>query len=783
MVKQTVQLPHLDGQLSDRAWKSADWQTIDGVNGDSSTRTTYAYLASETSLYIAVRCFEPDMQQLDDDTTTRDALFDYSNSDDWVEVLIDPACSGFDYYWLIANARGSQTDLCAIADPDRSWDGPWQVATHREETAWTMEFRIPYRMFSRTQVGDQWGIQIVRRRINVIKKHALTDQGVSRLLSGGTYRRPGTWPTISHLPVSQLPMELSVSSMRIEPVQSNDAQARMVTTVTNLSDQTLTIHGQFHTMRPEIAQGLVPHANGPRATYKLSPVRIASQQTVTLSSMIDIGKDETLIAYATLFNEQGALLHVSRDRPLRIEHVIDGPGPRYNQYIDERLAMVKLHFRQWGEGYKLTAKLGDDWKQTVAADKPELVLPVDIEQLGLGKHILRLQLTTPTSKKWTRDFHITKVAPAMGNDVRCDYWGRCLWLNGQPFVPIGNSPMISHGLNYAKGMIKQLKANGFNAMHLWGGYLKKGKQAQLDMEQVRAIFQAAADADLKVIISLGGLIHNEKSSPFLKYDLSDQQRLDIIKQLVLELRDKPAFLGYDIADEPEFFVSPHWLKRIYDMIKEHDPWHPVTVNNCRGARSTMNFRLASDTLGIDYYPSGKWPAGSYGPLTSELVEIAKYQPVKMWVQGYKIFNPEEPTADEIKMMSYSVMARGASSLFYFIGRPKPVLWQAQSESSKELIELSDAIAAPFRQDLDVKPANTNVYATLRQGEQATWVIVVNESGEAVDCRIQIPDRSLSIASWKAVFPPMQTSTKADEIPCQLPAWGRQVFKAIPLRNK
>jgi hypothetical protein len=111
VVQHIKQPPKLDGRLSDAVWRNAQWMTIDGVGGDDSTRTMYACLSTVDALYIAVRCFEPDMQQLDDDTTQRDALFDYSKSDDWVEVLIDPACSGFDYYWLIANARGSRTDL------------------------------------------------------------------------------------------------------------------------------------------------------------------------------------------------------------------------------------------------------------------------------------------------------------------------------------------------------------------------------------------------------------------------------------------------------------------------------------------------------------------------------------------------------------------------------------------------------------------------------------------------------------------------------------------------
>ncbi|GAF82823.1 unnamed protein product, partial [marine sediment metagenome] len=229
-------------------------------------------------------------------------------------------------------------------------------------------------------------------------------------------------------------------------------------------------------------------------------------------------------------------------------------------------------------------------------------------------------------------------------------------------------------------------------------------------------------------------------------------------------------------DEPEFFVAPEWMERVYREIKRLDPYHLVTINNCRGARSMLTYARASDMVGLDYYPAGKWPAGTVGPLTDEVVHFAGYKPVKMWVQGYKIHNPKAPTPDELKMMTYSMLARGASALFYFIGRPKPALWNAQGQCAREIRSLTDAVAAEHRERLVVGPADSGVYASFRSGPKGWWIIAVNEGATAVKATIELPS-SAGEGSADVLFESRQAPIEGGKISDSFAPFQRHVYHA------
>lgn len=801
-VQQAQQPPHIDGDLAEEAWRNITWQSFGGENNDQKTRTEYAMVHGKAGLYLAVRCYEPDMQALRMNGNRRDGLFEYFDNDDWLEVLIDPGLTGHDYYWLIVNAKGTRTDLCAIADPDRSWDGQWQVATHRDRQMWTAEFYLPYQMFSRTaDIKDEWALQIARRRINTGKSYTTGEADATRTLSGGSHRHPATWPRISGLPVSAMAQAVEVSALQIEPIAGASGQARLTAKVTALptppalstasdTDTAIPLRGVMHVMRPGSAKGLVPHGNGPRQHYVIDTVDLLPGETIELSANIAIDDDEVVIAYLALFDKNtGDLLHCTRDRGMRIAHVVGGPGPQYSLYSTEKQALVQLDLRQWGADHKLISTVmlesGELITQSHTATKPSIKLPIDLEAVPIGRHVLQIEMQTPQHVSWFRQFDLVKASPASesASPVKINRWRQTIVVDDEPFIAIGSSPLITHGLNYARGMMKEMAAQGFNTMHVWGGYLVKGDEAILDPENILKCFDAAEELGLKIILSLPAITQNEPSSPFIKYRISDSERLEIIAELVTLLRDHPALLGYEIGDEPEFFVSPEWLERVYDTIKAQDPWHLVTINNCRGARSTLTFAKASDTSGIDYYPVGKWPAGTIGPLTSEVVDLAGTRPVKTWLQGYKIFNPRAPTPDELVMMTYSAIARGSSSIFYFIGKPPEKLWEAQGQCANEFIQLKQAVIAPIRKQLETQPHDDKVYASFRQDGQHGWIIAVNESDTQANGEIILPAELNGITSSALVlFEDRQLAINQNRLVDTFAPHARHVYK-IDLAKK
>ena len=768
----------LDGKLDDEAWKSAKFFEFSGAHNDRATRTRFAVIRNQYGVFFAVECFEPDMDHLDSNCDVRDGLFEWFRKDDWIEILIDPSNSGYDYYWFLVNPSGMQTDLCAQAGPDRSWNGRWKAASGRTKKSWIAEIFIPFKTFNRGPTGNKWRFQIARLRVNSGKKYRPEKTLQSRTVWKGKYRKPSTWPVLTGMKLDPRLFAFEISPLSIKPI-GNTAGARIFAKITNHTANKITLRPVFEIMMPGMARGLVPHGTGPLRKITLGAITLKPTQTREISAPIHILPQQVAIASLGLYDNKGNLLACSRDRGIRLKCVLSGPGPRLSLYTTQKKAELKFKLAKWTKTSFLKIRFAK--KETiVSASKPVVTTSININHLPPGKYAITVTLYSGKKIPGTRKFELHKEDAARSSVVCTDRWAQCIIVDGKPFIPFGTSPMIIHGLKYVKSMTRQMAENGFNTMYLWGGFLakdKKGKKlAKLDLDTIGTCFDYAADNDLKVILSLGAIMQNEPSSPFYRFKMTDTQRLNLLTELVRFLSSKKQLLGYEIADEPEFFISPEWLERVYKRIKETDPYHLVTINNCRGTRSSLTYQHASDTLGIDYYPAGKWPVSTVGPLTSELVQFAQYKPVKMWIQGYKIFNPRAPSPDELKMMTWSVFARGSSAIFYFIGKPAANLWNAQGQCAREITSLTQAVSSYHRKTLKVEPEGARVYVSYRGRSKASWVIAVNEGSNPVDIKIQLPD-NIENRHANVLFENRRVKiTKNGQITDHFASYQRHVYK-------
>ena len=91
------------------------------------------------------------------------------------------------------------------------------------------------------------------------------------------------------------------------------------------------------------------------------------------------------------------------------------------------------------------------------------------------------------------------------------------------------------------------------------------------------------------------------------------------------------------------------------------------------------------------------------------------------------------------MMTWSMLARGASSLFYFIGKPPAELWAAQGRCARDIIALTDAATAERRAPLRVAPVGSGVYADFRETPEAYWIIAVNEGEHEAMVDLHLPE--------------------------------------------
>ena len=760
--------PRLDGVPDDLCWRKARWDEFPDKDSGSAASTRFAFVQSDQALFVAVVCSEPRMQDVRSRCSTPDGLFEWFFNDDWIEVLLDPALSGHDYYWLLVNPDGSKTDLWCAADPDRSWNGEWRASTRREEDRWSVEIALPFAGFDRARPEATWAVNVVRMR---------RPEGGGRSLWGGEHRVPRTWNRIRLARPPHLPAVPDLH-LALLPGDTPDT-ARMTADASNVSDFPFS-RAWFRLLYPERMSGLFPHGAGLRSS--VAARYDADRQT--LDAEIAAQPDEFVVARLVLQGESGDPALVSPDRGCRRIPRLDGPGPRYDAYmIGERLEA------RWSLGdllpgdhidVMLRSEGEQRWHERLRPAESSVLLSISLEGISRGRLELETRYRRGDTLLERRVYPLRYAMRPKGSVVRIDRLHRVLEVDGQPFIAVGNSPGIAHGAGHVRTEIKALADAGFTALHVWGGFLERGEDGKrlprLGLTRVVDALDRAAEHGMMAFLSIAPLVQNHSRSPFRKLDITDEERLRLLDELVDSLRDHPALLGYESVDEPEFFVDPDWLARVRSRVKARDPFHVVTINNCRGARSCLNYGRATDMIGTDYYPCGKWPVHSMGPLLEEVVDFARYKPAKCWIQGYKIFNPRAPTAAEVKAMSYMALARGVTALFYFIGRPAdPALWAAQRECAAEIRQLAPALVRGPPASLPSSTPDDPVHAASFDDGRCIYVLAVNQRDRFADGALRVPACPEG-ATWDVLFEDRQVPAQRAGILDRFAPFERHVYR-------
>jgi hypothetical protein len=138
----------VDGRLDERAWAEADSlsdlrQREPRSGAPVTERTVVRVLHGSDGLYVGIRAFDAAPRLIRASELRRDADL---TVDDYVTLLIDSFRDNRGAS-LRTNPNGAMWDaqLTGFEDVNEDWNGIWDVATSRDSTGWTAEFRIPYR--------------------------------------------------------------------------------------------------------------------------------------------------------------------------------------------------------------------------------------------------------------------------------------------------------------------------------------------------------------------------------------------------------------------------------------------------------------------------------------------------------------------------------------------------------------------------------------------------------------------------------------------------------------
>jgi len=166
-VTRTATPPRIDGRLDDPVWQTAETigelvqiEPDEGVRPSESTEIRFLFDADH--LYMAVRCFDRDPDEILVLTRERDALLE---DDDRVEIVFDTFLDRRNAFFFQINAGGSKGDALVTnngANFNKPWDGLWEGQAAIDAQGWTAELALPFKTLNFREGGERWGFNIQR---------------------------------------------------------------------------------------------------------------------------------------------------------------------------------------------------------------------------------------------------------------------------------------------------------------------------------------------------------------------------------------------------------------------------------------------------------------------------------------------------------------------------------------------------------------------------------------------------------------------------------------------
>ncbi len=234
--------------------------------------------------------------------------------------------------------------------------------------------------------------------------------------------------------------------------------------------------------------------------------------------------------------------------------------------------------------------------------------------------------------------------------------------------------------------------------------------------------------------------------------------LDYVRERVRTLKDRPGVRGWYLYDEPEMHsVEPATLKACYREIKQVDPQHPVYI-----ATSWLDadypHRGAFDVAILD-----KFPIPYAGP-DAILPSLEQARRSGEWFQfvfqAYSVDLDHRwpatgagpgrfPTRDEMRVMAYLAINRGAAGLWAFsydylhFTSGADWKWVELTDIARELRALAPVLASrdrPRRKSSN-PPRELDVALKSYRGED--YVITVNKSASPVSATVALPGAALT----------------------------------------
>ena len=327
------------------------------------------------------------------------------------------------------------------------------------------------------------------------------------------------------------------------------------------------------------------------------------------------------------------------------------------------------------------------------------------------------------------------ILPYKSNEVKTDRLTGGLIVNRRQFFPFGfycYSPVYST-------LPEEEVVKGFNMISPYQKILPE------TINERKAYMDRCAQLGMKVHYNLlsvsgGGGVGSKIDS------ITDEEKR---KRLIAEIemfRDHPALLGWYISDEPNGNKIPaETIEEIYNAVKLNDPWHPVSIVITAPFLAAKKYAKGADIIMADPYPVPDLPVSFVGNITGQLKEeFNGKRPV--WIVPQAFGGGElwtrEPTAQEIRSMTWQAIIKGATGIQCFVRQglnyfPKSVsTWTECGRIAMEVAELTPWLLSD-EETIPVETYFDNISVSSRYHNGKLLVMAVNKTNEPVASTIRI----------------------------------------------
>lgn len=377
-------------------------------------------------------------------------------------------------------------------------------------------------------------------------------------------------------------------------------------------------------------------------------------------------------------------------------------------------------------------------------------------------------------------FHVLMVALVLGlthctpcagvfptpADVRIDPRTRALIVDGRPFLPFGfyTDPDIAD-------LPEVESTHGFTTIApYWFGRQKRSPE---DIAEMRRQLDRCAAVGMKLNYDI----------KLLATTLQTEEDEQALRAEVEAIKDHPALLAWYIADEPELNkIPPERLIRAYKTIKEVDPVHPVAVCIARIDRAEP-YLLAFDVLMVDIYPVPHHPLTNVADGIEKALSVVGFsKPVWFIPQAFGggEFWHREPTAKEVRAMTYLGLIHGATGIQYFIRRPpignpkSPVVWSECRTLAMEFSQLVPSIlSSELAPKVSCQPAEVHAKAFADRG--MIFVLAVNTENRPTAVKICLEGCDYS-GKVDLLFERRQVEASSGMITDWMDALGTRIYR-------